>query len=240
MAGMPYPPNLCTSVQSVGVFVGGYGIPAIPTPPSEFLPQNPFQVCLRNSSHRTHRIHRSFRRRISSHRFHRIHRSFWRRIFCPQNSQKLQAEKSLPRNSRNSQKFLAEDILPQNSQNSQKLQAENILPQISQIFTEVSGGEYPPTDFTDFHRSRRVWHPCHTHAALRIPSTEPTPSLFAQVLPRNSQNSQKLQAEDILPRISQNTQKLQAEKSLPRISQMYTDFSSSPVVSVCSVNSVGR
>ena len=35
------PPNLCTSVQSVGVFVGGYGIPAILTPPSEFLPQNP-------------------------------------------------------------------------------------------------------------------------------------------------------------------------------------------------------
>ena len=83
---------------------------------------------------------------------------------------------------------------------------------------------------------RRVWHPCHTHAALRIPSTEPIPSLFAQVLPRNSRNSQKLQAEDILPqisqkfqaedilpRISQNTQKLLAEKSLPQISQMRTD-----------------
>ena len=87
---------------------------------------------------------------------------------------------------------------------------------------------------------RRVWHPCHTHAALRIPSAEPTPSLFAQVLPQNSQNSQKLQAEDILPRISQNTQKLLAEDIFPRISQMYTDFSSPPVVSVCSVNSVGR
>ena len=107
-------------------------------------------------------------------------------------------------------------------------------------FTEVSGGEYSPTDCTDFHRSRRVWHPCHTHAALRIPSTEPTPSLFAQVLPQNSRNSQKFQAEDILPRISQNTQKRLAEKSLPRISQMYTDFSSPPVVSVCSVNSVGK
>ena len=90
------PPNLCTSVQSVGVFVGGYGIPAILTPPSEFLPQNPLQVCLRKSSHGIHgihrnfwrrrashgfhRIHRSFRRRIFSHRLHRIHRSFWRRI----------------------------------------------------------------------------------------------------------------------------------------------------------------
>ena len=79
MAGMPYPPNLCASVQSVGVFVGGYGIPAIPTLPSEFLPQNPLQVCLRKSSHGIHGIHRSFRRRILSHGFHRIHRSFWRR-----------------------------------------------------------------------------------------------------------------------------------------------------------------
>ena len=92
-------------------------------------------------------------------------------------------------------------------------------------FTEVSSGGYSPTDCTDFHRSRRVWHPCHTHAALRIPSIEPTLSLFAQVLPQNSRNSQKFLAEDILPRISQNTQKLLAEKSLPRISQMYTEAS---------------
>jgi len=154
--------NILPQISQIFTEVGGYGIPAIPTPPSEFLPQNPFQVCLRKSSHGIHGIHRSFRRRIFSHGFHRC----------------------------------------------------------SQI--------------------RRVWYPCHTHAALRIPSTEPTPSLFAQVLPRNSQNSQKFLAEDILPRISQNTQKLLAEKSLPQISQMYTDFSSPPVVSVCSVNSVGR
>ena len=87
-------------------------------------------------------------------------------------------------------------------------------------YTEASGGGYSPTDCTDFHRSRRVWHSCHTHAALQIPSIEPTPSLFAQVLPRNSRNSQKFLAEDILPRNSQNTQKLLAEKSLP---QMRTD-----------------
>ena len=68
-------------------------------------------------------------------------------------------------------------------------------------YTETSGGGYSPTDFTDFHRSRRVWHPCHTHATLRIPSTEPTLSLLAQVLPRNSQNSQKLQAENSLPQM---------------------------------------
>ena len=31
--------------------------------------------------------------------------------------------------------------------------------------TETSGREEPPTDGTDVHRYRRVWHPCHTHAA---------------------------------------------------------------------------
>ena len=56
--GCVFPPNLCTSVQSVGVFVGGYGI--LP------YPRHPLK-----SSHRFHRIHRSFWRKISSHRFHR-------------------------------------------------------------------------------------------------------------------------------------------------------------------------
>ena len=74
--GCVLPPNLCTSVQSVEVFVGGYGIPAIPTLPSEFLPQNPLQVCLRKSSHGFHRIHRSFWRRRASHGFHRCSRIF--------------------------------------------------------------------------------------------------------------------------------------------------------------------
>ena len=46
------------SVQSVGVFVGGYGI--LP------YPRHPLK-----SSHRIHRIHGSFWRRIFSHRFHR-------------------------------------------------------------------------------------------------------------------------------------------------------------------------
>ena len=48
----------CTSVQSVGVFVGGYGI--LP------YPRHPLK-----SSHRIHRIHGSFWRRMFSHGFHR-------------------------------------------------------------------------------------------------------------------------------------------------------------------------
>ena len=74
---------ICTSVQSVGVFVGGYGI--LP------YPRHPLK-----SSHRIHRIHRSFWRRVLprisqmltevygvgfSHGFHRIHRNDCRRIF---------------------------------------------------------------------------------------------------------------------------------------------------------------
>ena len=66
--GCVFAPNLCTSVQSVGAFVGGYGI--LP------YPRHPLK-----SSHRIHRIHRSFWCRISSHRIHRIHGSFWCRIF---------------------------------------------------------------------------------------------------------------------------------------------------------------
>ena len=62
------PPYLCASVQSVEVFVGGYGI----------LPylRHPLK-----SSHGIHRIHRSFWRRIFSHRILRIHRCFLRRLF---------------------------------------------------------------------------------------------------------------------------------------------------------------
>ena len=81
--GCVFAPNLCTSVQSVGVFVGGYGIPAIPTPPSQGVhlsqvhqPSKP-----RISSHRIHRIHGSFWQRIFSHRFHRCSQIF-RLRFC--------------------------------------------------------------------------------------------------------------------------------------------------------------
>ena len=91
-------------------------------------------------------------------------------------------------------------------------------------FTEISGGGYSPTDCTDFHRSRRVWHPCHTHAALRIPSTEPTLSLLAQVLPQNSRNSQKFLAEDILPRISRNSQKFLARIFSHRLHRIHRSF----------------
>ena len=140
---MPYPPNLCTSVQSVGVFVGGYGIPAIPTLPSEFLPQDPLQVCLRKSSHRIHRIHRSFRRRIFSHRLHRIHRSFWRRRASHRCAQMVRLRRVLPRISQNTQKRLAEKSLPQISQISQMVRLRRLL-------------------WEDSFVAAWVWQGCHT------------------------------------------------------------------------------
>ena len=71
---------------------------------------------------------------------------------------------------------------------------------------------------------RRVWHPCHTHAAC-----------YSNVLPQISQNSQKFIAEKELPQISRiytdiyshrihGTKNRLAENILPQISQIYTDI----------------
>ena len=118
-----------------GTHLGGYGIPAIPTLPSEILPRNSRnsqkllaekslpQMCIDahrwlgcvGFSHGIHGIHRSFWRRRASHRWHRC-------------VQMVRLRRVLPRNSRNTQKLLAENILPRNPRNTQKLLAEKSLP----------------------------------------------------------------------------------------------------------------
>ena len=90
---------------SHGFIVGGYGIPAIPTPPSQGVQRSPLhQPSTRaptlQSSHGIHGIHRSFWQRRASHRFHRCPQMVWLR-------------RVLPRNSRNTQKRMAEKSLPQ-------------------------------------------------------------------------------------------------------------------------------
>ena len=45
----------------------------------------------------------------------------------------------------------------------------NYLPTEATEPTEVSGARYSPTDCTDI-QIRRVWHPCHTHAATKLSS----------------------------------------------------------------------
>ena len=92
---MPYPRIHITNVRGHGIppcplcvfppgdacsphrtHLGGYGIPAIPTPPSQGVQRSPLhQPSTRaptlQSSHRIHRIHRNFWQRRASHRFHR-------------------------------------------------------------------------------------------------------------------------------------------------------------------------
>ncbi len=71
--------------------------------------------------------------------------------------------------------------------------------------TETSGREEPPTDGTDVHRCRRVWHPCHTHAdkfcgfcEFRGNKAHPkhlcksVKSVGEKIFPQNARNSQNL------------------------------------------------
>ena len=118
--GCVFAPNLCTSVQSVGVFVGGYGIPAIPTPPSANPPTEFAEFTEVSGA------------RYSPTDFTDAHRLGGYGILpYPRHPLPI-----LPRNSQNPQMFLAQDILPRNSQNSQKFLAQDILPQISQMPTD--------------------------------------------------------------------------------------------------------
>ena len=75
--------------------------------------------------------------------------------------------------------------------------------------------EEPPTDDTDVHRCRRVWHSCHTHAAKFCEFREfcgrtahpkhlckSVKSVGGKRFPQNARNSQKLLAENSLPQMS--------------------------------------
>ena len=84
-------------------------------------------------------------------------------------------------------------------------------------FTETSGREEPPTDFTDAHR----WLGCvgFSHRIRRTHRND-CRRIFSHGFHRCSQI---FRLRRVLPRNSQNSQKLLAEKSLPQISQMPTD-----------------
>ena len=104
-------------------------------------------------------------------------------------------------------------------------------------FTEASGVEEPPTDFTDAHR----WLGClgFSHGIHGIHRNE---------WRRRASHgcSQMVWLRMVLPQNSRNTQKLLAEKSLPQMTRMRTDVGGYgiPAIptlpnSVNSVNSVG-
>ena len=96
--------------------------------------------------------------------------------------------------------------------------------------------ERTPTDGTDEHRCRRVWHPCHTHAAKFCGFREfcgnkahpkhlckSVKSVGEKIFPQNARNAQKLLAEKSLPQMSTELTEPLAEKNLPQMAQMRTD-----------------
>ena len=117
----------------------------------------------------SHRFHSNLLAAISSHRFHK-------------SAQNLLVEKGLPQISQiytdvGGYGILAIptqpsycDFLPQISQICTEPSYCDFLPQISQICTEPSCREGSPTDSTDLHRCRMVWHP----AVPTQPLTQPT------------------------------------------------------------------
>ena len=81
--------------------------------------------------------------------------------------------------------------------------------------TECTEYTEPPTDGTDEHRCRRVWHSCHTHAAKFCGFCEFRGN---KAHPKYLCKSVKSVGEKIFPQNARNSQKLLAEKSLPQIS----------------------
>ena len=185
-SGARYSPTDCTDVHRLG----GYGIPAIPTQPPNYLP----------TEFRNH----SGWRRTFSHRLHRLTQI--RRVWHPCHTHAA-TKLSSPQNSRNTQKRLAEK---KNLCTSVKSVGGSSPPEAS-VYSVKSVGEYPPPEasvnsvgglaqtnlewvlwkefggrrgygrdaipsYENSHRLhrfsqiRRVWHPCHTHAATKLSS----------------------------------------------------------------------
>ena len=131
--------------------VGGYGIPAIPTLPNSVYSVNSvggkrFPQNARNSQ--------NLLQRRASHRL--------ARMFTDIGGYGIPAIPTLP-NSVNSVNSVGGKRFPQNAWNSQNLLQRRASHRTHGIH-RTSCRERTPTDDTDAHRCRRVWHPCHTHA----------------------------------------------------------------------------
>ena len=85
---------------------------------------------------------------------------------------------------------------------------ENCIPTERTERTEASCREGSPTDGTDLHRCRRVWHPA-----------VPTQPLTQPIICVDQCNPW----ENYIPQNARNPQKLLVEKGLPQISRMRTD-----------------
>ena len=119
--GCVFAPNLCTSVQSVGVFIGGYGI--LP------YPRHPLRGC--SSLCCTNRANRAYPPTEFTEFTEASGREYSPTDFT--DAHRLGGYGILP------YPRYPLPILPQNSPNSQKLLAEDILPRISQMPTDLEG-----------------------------------------------------------------------------------------------------
>ena len=110
--------------------------------------------------------------------------------------------------------------------------------------TEPSCRERTPTDEHRWTQIRRVWHPCHTHAAKFCVFCEfcgrtahhnnlcpSVPSVGEKIFPQNARNTQNLLAEKGLPQMSTDVHRL-GGYGIPAIPTLPN--------SVYSVNSVGE
>ena len=171
-----------------------------------------------------HRIHRTPGREKTPTDDTDVHRC--RRVWHPCHTHaakfcgfcEFRGNKAHPKHLCRSVKSVGEKIFPQNARNSQNLLLRK--------------------DSHRWHRCRRVWHPCHTHAAKFCGRTAHPKYLCKSVKSVRGKR---------FPQNARNSQKLLAEKSLPQMTRMRTDVGGYGIPAiptlpnyVNSVNSVGE
>ena len=98
--------------------------------------------------------------KLPSHRSHRIHRSFWCKIF----SHRLHGCAQIRRVWHPAIPTQPPNYLPTEATESTEASDARYSPTEPTEHTETTGARYSPTD-CGYTQIRRVWHPCHTHAA---------------------------------------------------------------------------
>ena len=169
-SGARYSPTDCTDVHRLG----GYGIPAIPTQPPNYLPTEfrNHSGWRRTFSHRLHRLTQI--RRV----WHPCHTHAATKLSSPQNSRNTQKRLAEKKNLCTSVKSVGEYPPPEASVNSVGGLAQTNLEWV--LWKEFGGrrgyGRDAIPSYENSHRLhrfsqiRRVWHPCHTHAATKLSS----------------------------------------------------------------------
>ena len=117
--------------------------------------------------------------------------------------------------------ILWENSAPQPSVSIRAIRGRKDIPAERTERTEPSGREEPPTDEHGCSQIRRVWHPCHTHAAQFCVFCEfcgrtahskhlckSVPSVGEKIFPQNARNTRNLLAEKSLPQMSTDVHRL--------------------------------